>query len=137
MCFEPSNDIVLLSANTGESSIKVWDTIKVINLISLEGYNSDVNSDKGSNDSQLFASWSLDKTKRFWNIRDYKYNNLLSPIQYADINDISIFSKGNNTIVAVGHTDGLVTVWDYTRSQNSGFQSRWKIFIKWIFWFNN
>ena len=30
-------------------------------------------------------------------------------------NDISIFTKGHNIIVAVGHTDGLVTIWDYSK----------------------
>ena len=115
LCFEPTNDLVLLSANSGESTIKIWDTIKGINIVCLEGHNSDVNSVKWSNDSQLFASCGLDKTVRFWDIRDYKYINILSAIQYADINDISIFSKGNNTIVAVGHTDGLVTIWDFSK----------------------
>ena len=115
LCFEPTNDLILLSANTGESTIKIWETNKGINLICLEGHNSDVNAVKWSNDSQLFASCSLDKTVRFWDIRDCKYINLLSANQYADINDISIFSKGSNTIVAVGHTDGLVTVWDYSK----------------------
>ena len=115
LCFEPSNDLILLSANTGENTIKIWDTIKGINITCLEGHNSDVNSVKWSNDSQLFASCSLDKTIRFWDIRDYKYINILSAEKYADINDISIFSKGNNTIIAVGHADGLVTIWDYSK----------------------
>ena len=115
LCFEPTNDLVLLSANSGESTIKIWDTIKGINIVCLEGHDSDVNSVKWSNDSQLFASCGLDKTVRFWDIRDYKYINILSAIKYAEINDISIFSKGNNIIVAVGHTDGLVTIWDYSK----------------------
>ena len=113
--FEPTNDLILVSANTGESTIKIWDTNKGINLVCLEGHDSDVKSVKWSNDSQFFASCSLDKTIRFWDIRDYKTINLLSAIQYANINDISIFSKGNNTIVAVGHSDGLVTIWDYSK----------------------
>ena len=115
LCFEPTNDSILLSANTGESTIKLWDTMKGINLVCLEGHNSDVNVVKWSNDLQLFASCSFDKTIRFWDIRDYKYINILSSVQYADINDISIFSKGGDTIVAVGHADGLVTIWDYSK----------------------
>ena len=115
LCFEPANDLVLLSANSGENTIKIWDTLKGINIECLEGHNSDVNSVKWSNDSQLFASCGLDKTVRFWDIREYKNTNILSAIQYADINDISIFAKGHNIIVAVGHTDGLVTIWDYSK----------------------
>ena len=115
LCFEPTNDSILLSANTGENTIKLWDIMKGINLVCLEGHNSDVNVVKWSNDLQLFASSSFDKTIRFWDIRDYKYINILSSVQYADINDISIFSKGGDTIVAVGHADGLVTIWDYSK----------------------
>ena len=115
LCFEPNNDIILLSANSGENTIKIWDTIKGINIGYLEGHNSDVNSVKWSNDSQLFASCGLDKTVRFWDIRERKNINILSAIQYADINDISVFSSSHNIIVAVGHTDGLMTIWDYSK----------------------
>ena len=115
LCFEPNNDIILLSANSGENTIKIWDTIKGINIGYLEGHNSDVNSVKWSNDSQLFASCGLDKTVRFWDIRERKNINILSAIQYADINDIAVFSSSQNIIVAVGHTDGLMTIWDYSK----------------------
>ena len=115
LCFEPGNDIILLSANSGENTIKIWDTTKGINIHSLEGHNSDVNSVKWSNDSQLFASCGLDKTVRFWDIREHKNINILSAIKYADINDIAVFSKNNSTIVAVGHVDGLMTIWDYAK----------------------
>ena len=56
LCFESSNDLILLSVNTGGSPIKIWDIIKGLNLICLEGQNSDVNSVKWLIDSQLFAS---------------------------------------------------------------------------------
>ena len=115
LCFEPTNDLVLLSANNGENTIKLWDTIKGINIACLEGHSAEANIVKWSNDSQLFASSGLDKTVRFWDIREYKNTNILSAIQYADINDISIFSKNNNTTIAVGHSDGLVTIWDYSK----------------------
>ena len=115
LCFEPGNDIILLSANSGENTIKIWDTNKGVNIGYLEGHNSDVNSVKWSNDSQLFASCGLDKTVRFWDIREHKNINILSAIQYADINDIAVFSKFNNTFIAVGHTDGLMTIWDFSK----------------------
>ena len=51
LCFEPGNDNILLSANSGENVIKIWDTIRGINIGYLEGHNSDVNSVKWSNDS--------------------------------------------------------------------------------------
>ena len=51
LCFEPGNDNILLSANSGENVIKIWDTLRGVNIGCLEGHNSDVNSVKWSNDS--------------------------------------------------------------------------------------
>ena len=115
LCFEPGNDLILLSANNCENTVKIWDTIKGINIICLEGHNSDVISVKWSNDSQLFASCGNDKTVRFWDIREHKNINILSGIQYDGINDISIYSSSNNSTIALGHKDGLITIWDYSK----------------------
>ena len=115
LCFEPGNDNILLSANSGENIIKIWDTLRGVNIGCLEGHNSDVNSVKWSNDSQLFASCGLDKTVRFWDIREHKNINILSAIQYANINDFAVLCKTNSNIIAVGHTDGLMTIWDYSK----------------------
>ena len=115
LCFEPGNDNILLSANSGENVIKIWDTLRGVNIGCLEGHNSDVNSVKWSNDSQLFASCGLDKTVRFWDIREHKNINILSAIQYANINDFAVLCKTNSNIIAVGHTDGLMTIWDYSK----------------------
>ena len=72
---------------------------------------------KWSNDSQVFGSSSLDKTIRFWDNREEKNINLISGIQYANINDILIYSKKglNNTYIACGYSDSLVTIWDYNK----------------------
>ena len=72
---------------------------------------------KWSNDSQVCGSSSLDKTIRFWDIREEKNINLISGIQYANINDILIYSKKglNNTYIASRHSDGLVTIRDYNK----------------------
>jgi WD40 repeat protein len=117
ICFDPTSDLILLSANLGENYVKIWDTEKGENISILEGHNASVNCVKWSNDSQLFGSSSLDKTIRFWDIREEKNINLISGIQYANINDISIYSKKglNNTYIACGHSDGLVTIWDYNK----------------------
>ena len=118
VCFEPTNDLVLLSANTGDCDVKIWDTEKGVNITNLEGHNGDVKVVKWSNDSQLCASAGMDKTIRFWDLREYKTTNLISGIKYADINDISIYTKqriNNSTLIAAGHDDGLITIWDYTK----------------------
>jgi WD40 repeat protein len=119
LCFEPINDLTLLSCNVGENVIKIWDTEKGINTMTLEGHSNDVYNIKWSNDSQLFSSISLDKTIRFWDIRENKNINIINFINFSNINDISIFNKNegnfNNILIACGHNDGLITIWDYNR----------------------
>ena len=119
LCFEPINDLTLLSCNVGENVIKLWDTEKGVNTSNLEGHTMDVYNIKWSNDSQLFTSIGLDRTIRFWDIRENKNINIISSIDFSSINDISIFTKNegnnNNILIACGHSDGLLTIWDYNR----------------------
>ena len=119
LCFEPINDLTLLSCNVGENVIKLWDTEKGVNTSNLEGHTMDVYNIKWSNDSQLFTSIGLDRTIRFWDIRENKNINIISSINFSSINDISIFTKNegnnNNILIACGHSDGLLTIWDYNR----------------------
>ena len=119
LCFEPINDLTLLSCNVGENVIKLWDTEKGVNSSNLEGHTMDVYNIKWSNDSQLFTSIGLDRTIRFWDIRENKNINIISSINFSSINDISIFTKNegnnNNILIACGHSDGLLTIWDYNR----------------------
>ena len=119
LCFEPINDLTLLSCNVGENVIKLWDTEKGVNSSNLEGHTMDVYNIKWSNDSQLFASIGLDRTIRFWDIRENKNINIISSINFSGINDLSIFTKNegnnNNILIACGHSDGLLTIWDYNR----------------------
>jgi WD40 repeat protein len=103
----------------GENVIKLWDTEKGVNSSNLEGHTMDVYNIKWSNDSQLFASIGLDRTIRFWDIRENKNINIISSINFSGINDLSIFTKNegnnNNILIACGHSDGLLTIWDYNR----------------------
>ena len=118
LCFEPTNDLTLLSANTGEQNIKVWDTEKGTNISDLEGHCDDVTVVKWSNDSQLCCSAGLDKTIRFWDLREDKSTSIISALKYSDICDISVFTRqkaNSSTVIAAGHSDGTITVWDYNR----------------------
>ena len=93
LCFKSINDSILLSSNKGENTIKIWDTLKGINITYLEGHNADVNSVKCSNDSQLFESCSLDKNVRFLNVRDYKYINILYAFNMLILMKFQFFQK--------------------------------------------
>jgi WD40 repeat protein len=116
--FDPTSDLVLLSGGTVDHTVKVWDAEKGTNISNLEGHSGDISTIKWSNDSILCGSSGGDKTIRFWDLRDYKSTSLISALKYADINDISIFTRNKSTastLIASGHADGTITIWDYQK----------------------
>ena len=94
--FEPTSDFILLSAGTVDTCIKVWDAEKGTNITNLEGHTGDIHTIKWSNDALICGSSGVDKTIRFWDLRDYKSTSLMSAIKYSDINDISIYTKNKS-----------------------------------------
>jgi WD40 repeat protein len=94
--FEPTSDLILLSAGTVDTCIKVWDAEKGTNITNLEGHTGDIHTIKWSNDALICGSSGIDKTIRFWDLRDYKSTSLMSAIKYSDINDISIYTKNKS-----------------------------------------
>ena len=118
LCFEPTNDLQLLSASTNDASVKLWNSENGEAISELKGHSDDVNVVKWSNDGMLFGSAGKDKRILFWDIRESKSISILSGNRYLDINDISIYTKqtlGSAPIIAAGHKDGLITIWDYGR----------------------
>lgn len=95
--FEPTSDLILLSAGTMDTCIKVWDAEKGSNVTNLEGHTGDIHTIKWSNDALICGSSGIDKTIRFWDLRDYKSTTLISALKYTDINDIAIYTK-NKTV---------------------------------------
>jgi WD40 repeat protein len=93
VCFEPTSDLILLSAGSGDKCIKMWDAEKGTNITNLQGHTADVLTVKWSNDALICGSAGLDKTIRFWDLRDYKSTSLISALKYSEINDLSIFTK--------------------------------------------
>lgn len=74
----------------------MWDAEKGVLVTNLEGHSGDINTIKWSNDGQLCASSGIDRTIRFWDLRDYKTTNLISALKLSDINDISVFTKNKS-----------------------------------------
>ena len=66
--------------------------------MNLEGHTGDIFSIKLSNDGQLCGSSGIDKTIRFWDLRENKSTSLINSFKYSEINDISIFTK-NKTVL--------------------------------------
>ena len=111
--FDPSSDLVLLSAGTIDKNIKIWDTENAESKGELIGHLGDIHTLKWSNDGNFFASSGIDKTIRFWDLKFLKCINVIDAFKYSEINDISLFSKNSDLFIAAAHIDGKITVWNY------------------------
>lgn len=116
VCFDPTEELILLSCGQKENIIRVWDPEEGKVKSILEGHSSDLNIVKWSNDSQMVGSAGEDRTIRFWDVKINKFVSMLSCLKYDMINDISIYTRNrsiSNTIVAAGHDNGVVSIWNY------------------------
>jgi len=116
VCFDPTEELILMSCGQKESIIRVWDPEEGKVKSILEGHSSDLNILKWSNDNQMVGSAGDDRTIRFWDVKINKFVSMLSCLKYDIINDISIYTRNksiSNTIIAVGHDNGVVSIWNY------------------------
>ena len=61
LCFNPTNDLLLLSGGLVDKEVKVWDSETGKNISNLKGHRSDVYSIKMSNDGSYAFSVGKDK----------------------------------------------------------------------------
>ena len=115
ICFDPSSDLTLLTAGDVDKNIKIWDTENGSSKGELIGHNKDVTTIKWSNDGSYFGSGSADKTIRLWDLKSLKEICTIPTLGYGPINDISLLNTGEMLIVAAGHVDGNITIWDAQR----------------------
>lgn len=113
LVFDPSSDLVLFSAGIIDKTVKIWDTENGKLKGELIGHIGDIHSLKWSNDGSLFASGGSDKIIRFWDLRTNTTNSFIDAKGFDSISDCSIHTNGTNTLIAIGHADGKVTIWDY------------------------
>ena len=111
--FDPSSDLVLLSAGTIDKNIKIWDTENGESKGELIGHLGDIHTLKWSNDGNFFASSGTDKTIRFWDLKYLKSINVIEAFKFSEINDIGLLNRNNDLIIAAGHIDGKITIWNY------------------------
>ena len=115
ICFDPSSDLTLLTAGDIDKNIKIWDTENGSSKGELIGHNKDVTTIKWSNDGSYFGSGSADKMIKLWDLKSLKEICTIPTLGYGPINDISLLNTGEMLIVAAGHVDGNITIWDAQR----------------------
>lgn len=69
VCFNPTNDLVLLSGGQGDNDVKVWNSETGANIANLQGHSGDIHSIKMAGDGSFAISVSTDKKILLFDIR--------------------------------------------------------------------
>lgn len=69
VCFNPTNDLILLSGGQIDKDVKVWNSETGINIANLSGHSGDIHSIKMASDGSFAISVSTDKKILLFDIR--------------------------------------------------------------------
>ena len=139
VCYNPVDDLTLMSGGIGDGSIFQWNTETGKIVHKFQGHSGSVYHITAEGTGAYFASVAVDKKLKFWDIRTPKCMLTLNGESFAEMNSVSlsnsftqvraeaknklaeIFLKKNEkkitpkaNIAAVGHLDGVVSLWDIT-----------------------
>jgi len=121
VCFNPMDDLMLLSGGLNDADLKVWNSETGKNFSNLKGHNGSIHSIKMANDGFTAMSVGTDKYIRLWDVRAKKSIGAIDGTGHADMNEISFSSSPGGLehsgsipdgLACVGHQDGNVTFWD-------------------------
>jgi WD40 repeat protein len=117
VCFNPANDLNLLSGGHMDPDVKIWDSETGQSVHNLQGHQGSINSVKMANDGSFAISVGTDKTIRMWDIRDSRQVNQLDASDFSEMNEIC-FAKSNlhngNIMASIAHKCGEISFWDLT-----------------------
>jgi WD40 repeat protein len=138
LCFHPLDDRILVSGGIVDPELKVWNTDTGQCVRALAGHKDAIYSIACSGDADIFASVGTDRTLRIWDLRSARCSMVINCDNFSDMNSISLNISSshlraetksrlsniykpqrdpprlNGNLAAVGHCDGVVTIWDIT-----------------------
>lgn len=139
VCYNPVDDLTLLSGGIGDGNIFQWNTDTAQIVTKFQGHTGSVYHIAAEGTGAYFGSVATDKKLKIWDIRAPKAMMSLNGESFAEMNSLSLsngFSQVRaeaknklaemflkrenrnnnirNNIAAVGHLDGVVSVWDIT-----------------------
>ena len=141
VCFNPTNDLILLSGGQIDKEVKVWNSETGINIANLSGHSGDIHSIKMAADGSFAISVSTDKKILLFDIRVQKAVCKIDASMYPEMHDVALSNQqqsldgGNmaagsggvspqnalgdslNGFAAIGHSDGSVSIWNLYMQQ--------------------
>lgn len=93
VCFNPTNDLVLLSGGQIDKDIKVWNSETGKNVANLSGHSGDIHSIKMAVDGSFAISVSTDKKILLFDIRCQKAVSQMDASEYPEMHDVALSSS--------------------------------------------
>ncbi|CAI2387000.1 unnamed protein product [Moneuplotes crassus] len=115
LCFDPDNELSLVSGGEGDSSLKIWNTETGENILDLEGHSDGIFSIRPNFDGSFFASVGKDMLLKVWDLRQNKCAFSIDCSEFGETTCVSLNSEVHNIhskIAAVSHTFGGISIWD-------------------------
>ena len=142
VCFDPTNDLVLLSGGQIDQDVKVWNSETGINVANLSGHQGDIHSIKMAQDGSFAISVSTDKQILLFDIRCAKAVSKIDASEYPEMHDVALSSQQGqidtnqlrpqdmnsnslsgslNGFASIGHADGSISIWNLYMRQCFAF----------------
>lgn len=112
VCFNPVNDLVLLSGGQTDKDVKVWNSETGQQIASLKGHTGDsINSIKMAQDGSFAISVGSDKKVLLFDIRVSKAVGAIDASGMSEMHEVSLSSQNTleSTIQNVSSMGGIST----------------------------
>lgn len=93
VCFNPTNDLILLSGGQIDKDVKVWNSETGINIANLSGHTGDIHSIKMAADGSFAISVSTDKKILLFDIRVQKAVCKIDASMYPEMHDVALSNQ--------------------------------------------
>ena len=93
VCFNPTNDLILLSGGQIDKDVKVWNSETGINIANLSGHSGDIHSIKMAADGSFAISVSTDKKILLFDIRCQKAVCKIDASMYPEMHDVALSNQ--------------------------------------------
>ncbi|OMJ91689.1 hypothetical protein SteCoe_5717 [Stentor coeruleus] len=139
VCYNPVDDLTLLSGGIGEGNMFQWNTETGQIVTKYPGHTGSIFHIAAEGSGSYFASVATDKKLKLWDLRASKSMMTLNGESFAEMNSVCLSNsftqaraeaknklaemflkkeerrpQQRNHVAAVGHLDGVVSLWDIT-----------------------
>mmetsp|Transcript_106640 Transcript_106640/g.147615 ORF Transcript_106640/g.147615 Transcript_106640/m.147615 type:complete len:106 (-) Transcript_106640:309-626(-) len=93
LCFNPTNDLTLLSGGLVDTDIKVWNSETGQNVANLKGHTNSIYSIKMASDGSFAISVGTDSKIMIWDVRCQRAVGEMDNTGQAEMNEVCLSNQ--------------------------------------------